>query len=103
MERWMRLRGFEPDTATDGMEAVEKCRLNRYEIIVMDVEMPRMDGIEAIQVIKREGCHAPIIVLTGFVHDLERLRGISVEVVLAKPIRMQELENAIRNIIATAC
>ncbi len=102
MERWMRLRGFDPDTAADGVEAVEKCRCNRYEIVVMDIEMPRMNGIEAIRRIKQDHMDLPIIILTGFVHDVERLHDITVEGILAKPIRMFELENAIRGVLGSA-
>ncbi len=103
MERWLRLRGFEPDTAVDGAEAVEKCRCNHYEIAIMDIEMPRMNGIEAIRVIKRNRPDMPIIVLTGFVHDVEKLHDVVVEGILTKPIRMHELEDAIRGVLERVC
>ena len=103
IERWLKLRGFEPDTAADGAEAVEKCRSCRYEAVVMDIEMPRMNGVEAIRLIKRDSPATPIIVLTGFVNDLERLRDVVVENILAKPIRMRDLEDAIRGVIARDC
>lgn len=99
MDRWLRLRGFETDTATNGAEAVEKCRDRHYEIVTMDLEMPRMNGIEAIRVIKRDCPEIPIIVLTGFVNDLDKLHGLTVEGILIKPIRMHDLENAIRGVI----
>ena len=103
MDQWLRMRGFETDTANDGAEAVEKCRFNRYEIVTMDLEMPRMSGVEAIQLIKRDHPELPIIVLTGFANDVEKLHRVTVEAVLVKPIRMHELESAIRVIIDRPC
>jgi len=102
MERWLQLRGFDPDTAGDGVEAVEKCRNNHYDMVVMDIEMPRMNGIDAIRAIKQDRQDTRIIILTGFVHDVERLHDVMVEGVLAKPIRMMELENAIRGVLGAA-
>ena len=103
MERWLKLRGFEVDTAADGAEAVEKCGGCAYETVIMDIEMPRMNGVEAIRIIKRDRHATPIIVLTGFVNDLERLHDVTVEDILTKPIRMHELENAIQGAIARNC
>ena len=102
IDRWMRLRGFDTDTANDGAEAVEKCRCKQYEMVTMDIEMPIMNGVEAIRVLKRDCPDMPIIVLTGFVNELERLHGVRVEGVLVKPIRMHDLEKAIRDILARA-
>jgi DNA-binding response OmpR family regulator len=102
MERWLQLRGFEPDTAADGAEAVEKCRCSPYKIVIMDIEMPKMNGIEAIRAIKQNHPGMPIIILTGFVHDVEKLHDVAVEGILAKPIRMLELETAIRGVIERA-
>jgi CheY-like chemotaxis protein len=96
------MRGFETDTANDGAEAVEKCRANRYEIVTMDLEMPRMNGIEAIRVIKRDCPDTPILILTGFVNDVEKLHGLTVQGVLTKPVRMHDLESVIREVIARA-
>jgi CheY-like chemotaxis protein len=103
MDRWLKLRGFETDTANDGAEAVQKCRCNSYELVTMDLEMPIMNGVEAIRVIKRDCPDTPIIVLTGFVNDLEKLHGVSVEGILTKPIRMYDLENAIREVLQRVC
>jgi len=102
MDRWLRLRGFETDLAADGAEAVAKCKTNPYEIVTMDLEMPRMNGIEAIRIIKRDHPGLPVIVLTGFVNDLEKLHGLTVDGILTKPIRMHQLEEAIRETIAKA-
>ena len=45
--------GFIPDEATDGMDAVAKCKINDYDIILMDVMMPKLDGFSAVKEIRK--------------------------------------------------
>lgn len=63
MHNW----GFDFDMASDGVEAVEYVQKNagRYDLCIMDVEMPRMNGIEATKAIRRTGNYLPILVLTS--------------------------------------
>ncbi len=103
MDKWLRAHGFETDTAENGAEAVEKCRHNRYELVTMDLEMPQMSGVEAIQLIKRDNPDISIVVLTGFTSDVETFHSVTVQAVLVKPVRMQELEETIRGILERAC
>jgi NarL family two-component system response regulator LiaR len=72
------LRSFmalEPDIevvgeAADGVEAVEKARDLDPDIILLDIVMPKQDGLETLQQLQREGCRARVIVLTSFAkHD----------------------------------
>jgi NarL family two-component system response regulator LiaR len=72
------LRSFialEPDIevvgeAADGVEAVEKTRDLDPDIILLDIVMPKQDGLETLQQLQREGCRARVIVLTSFAeHD----------------------------------
>ncbi len=55
--------------ASNGKEAVEKVRELRPDVILMDLVMPGMDGIQAIQQIKAEQPHARVLVLTSFATD----------------------------------
>lgn len=50
--RWLTLRGFRVETAEDGQMAVDMCREHRYDLVTMDLEMPRLSGHEAIQAIR---------------------------------------------------
>lgn len=85
-------------TATDGREALEKVRQRDFDCILMDVQMPVMDGLEATRILRqweRENGRAPIpvIALTANAMDEERERCIAVGMNshLAKPFRRQQL------------
>ncbi|MBI4083363.1 MAG: hybrid sensor histidine kinase/response regulator, partial [Candidatus Lambdaproteobacteria bacterium] len=57
--------GVEVHVASDGVQGLELSRLHAYDLIISDVEMPRMDGFQMIDQLRREGCDAAIILFTG--------------------------------------
>jgi two-component system sensor histidine kinase/response regulator len=89
--------------ASTGREAVDALRLRAYDVILMDVQMPQMDGIEATQSIRTEELgsdrHQPIIALTAHAMqgDHERCLAAGMDGYLSKPIRPQELEQLLRS------
>jgi len=99
IERWFRLRGFDVDEAAGGEEAVEKCRETPYNAITMDLDMPGMGGLEAIEALRKFQPKVPIIVLTGYMRDGQDTADCDVARILSKPIRLQDLENHIRELI----
>ena len=63
--------GMEVDCAYDGEEAVEKAKENKYDIILLDLMLPKMDGLEVCQQI-REFSNVPIVMLTAKVRTWTR-------------------------------
>ena len=58
--------GLKVDVATNGKQAISCCRDNVYQLVLMDMEMPLMDGVQAARIIREKLlCYAPIIALTG--------------------------------------
>jgi len=53
------------DTAPDGKEAVSKASINKYDLILMDVNMPVQDGLSATKEIRANGLHVPIVAMTA--------------------------------------
>src|SRR5277367_2636224 len=62
--------------ASNGQEAIEKFRLHRPDVTLMDLQMPAMNGIDAIIAIRSEFPDARIIVLTTYVGDVQVLRAL---------------------------
>ena len=82
--------------AATGTELVEHCRLQRPDLIITDIKMPDMDGVEAAAEICREA-PVPVILVTGYQdrHHRERARQAQVCVYLVKPIKRADLEASI--------
>lgn len=94
--RMLKEKGHDVDIANNGREALELFELNDYHVILMDIYMPEMDGIEATKEIRKKEerhSHTPIIALTAYAlsGDRERFLSLGMDEYLAKPIQMMEL------------
>ena len=87
--------GYDVERAADGVEALARIRETMPDILVTDIAMPRMDGIELIRTIRADDTFdlLPVIVVSARVGDSDRLEGIEAgaEVYLAKPFISREL------------
>ena len=92
--------GYEVITGCDGMEAVELARGQAPDLIVLDVMMPRMDGLDACSKI-REFSNVPIILLTAKADDMDKLLGFDrgADDYLTKPFNILELKARIRALL----
>jgi PAS domain S-box-containing protein len=95
--RILKERGYHIDTACNGLEAVEKCEKNSYDVILMDIQMPVMDGIEAVKRIRKKDKRTPIIAITAFAlkGDRERFLAQGMNEYVSKPLKIEELFSAI--------
>ena len=84
--------GFCSDQAQDGMEAVLKCKQNDYDIILMDVMMPKLDGFSAVKEIKKIK-DIPVIMLSARGEEYDKLFGfeIGVDDYVVKPFSPKEV------------
>ncbi len=96
--------GYDVDAAYDGVEAVEKAREYVYDAIVMDIMMPKMDGITALKLLRREGNTTPIIMLTAKAELDDRVNGLDAgaDDYLTKPFQMAELLARLRSLTRRA-
>ncbi len=91
-------RGHRIEIANDGREALEKIKNETFDLVLMDVQMPVMDGLEATGLIrqmeKTTGGHIPIIAMTAHAlkGDRERCLAAGMDGYVSKPIRIEELE-----------
>ena len=97
---------YEYDEADNGVTGVEKARASRYDLILMDIHMPMMDGYEAIRRIRQweeshELTRTPIIAFTGsaFDEDIQRALQCGADLHISKPVHKDDLATAIKNLI----
>ncbi len=89
-------KGCQTDFACNGLEALEAYDKKEYDIILMDILMPIMDGVEAARLIREKEAgrkHTPIIAITAHAlrGDRERFLKLGMDEYIAKPIKMEEL------------
>ena len=92
IKKYATFEGYEVDEASDGHEAVEKCRKSDYDLIVMDVMMPFIDGFTACREI-RKSKNIPVIMLSARGEEYDRIHGFEVGVddYVVKPFSPKEL------------
>jgi len=85
--------GIIVDIANNGKEGVEKFKENKYELILMDLQMPIMDGYEATRIIRELDSNIPIIALTAnaMKEDAQRTKEVGMNEHLNKPIDVEKL------------
>ncbi len=92
---------YEVSEARDGMEAVSLCRENDYDIIIMDVMMPRLDGYSACKEIRKQK-NTPVIMLSARGEEYDKLFGFEtgIDDYVVKPFSPRELMARIRAVLA---
>jgi len=91
----LRQQGFQVDWVSDGEAAQRELRAQPYAAAVLDLGLPRMDGIEVLQCVRRAGVEAPILVLTARDAVPDRIRGLDI----VKPIDLHELGARLRALV----
>lgn len=95
--------GMEVDCAYDGEEAVEKAKDKKYDIILLDLMLPKMDGLEVCQQI-REFSNVPIVMLTAKGEDMDKILGLEygADDYITKPFNILEVKARIKAIMRRA-
>lgn len=98
---------FKTDTAANASEAQKKIALFRPDLILMDIQMPGMDGLELTQLLKADSAtqHIVIVAFTAFAMrgDEEKMRAAGCDGYLSKPIDVKKFGAQIRACLASSC
>jgi signal transduction histidine kinase/CheY-like chemotaxis protein len=103
LEKW----GHHVTIVNNGLEAIHACEMNAYDLILMDLNMPEMDGLEATKAIRlREqetSGHIPILAMTASVmkSDQDQCLEAGMDGFVTKPIQITELQEAIESVLAS--
>ena len=95
--------GYQVEVGYDGEEAVEKARSGDFDLIILDLMMPKIDGLQACMLI-REFSNVPIIMLTARSEDTDKIIGFEsgADDYVTKPFNILELKSRIRAILRRA-
>ncbi len=99
----LELEGYEVDTAEDGREAVDKAMVDAPELILLDIMMPRMDGLTALRRIRSHGTtgNTSVILLTARGLPEDRVRGLELgaDDYITKPFDISELVARVKAVL----
>ena len=85
--------GYSVDSCFNGLEALELCECAQYDVIVLDIMMPKMDGFEFVRRIRENGCKTPVLYLTSRDSVSDKVRGLESggDYYMVKPFDFREL------------
>jgi two-component system response regulator CpxR len=94
----LQLRGFEAFIANDGPAALDLLEKDRLKVVVLDLRMPEMDGLEVLQRIKKKWPTTQVIVATGHGDEQDRRKCLELGAFafLSKPVNIKELSDLLK-------
>lgn len=92
---------YQADVVFDGRSAIAACRQTSYELLILDLGLPDMDGLEVLRQLRKGGMSAPVIILTARFDLDARVSGLDAgsDDYLAKPFDLPELEARLRALL----
>lgn len=100
----LKSKGFEVVFAENGLDAVEKLAMTTVNMIITDLNMPYMDGLELIKRLRADyGSYIPILMVTTEADDEERVRALEAGAndYLVKPVNADQMKDSIKKILNT--
>jgi PAS domain S-box-containing protein len=107
-EKLFNQEGFVAEFAVNGKEVLEKWSTGNYDLIIMDVQMPLVDGFDATRIIReaeqKRGGHIPILAMTGyaFKEDADKCYDAGMDAYLSKPIDFRKLLRVVSQMLKSA-
>ena len=97
----LRVEGYEVEAVTDGEAALERARREQWDLILLDVMLPRKDGFEVCRELRRSGIRTPIIMLTARVQEAEKVLGLELgaDDYVTKPFSPRELRARVKAVL----
>ncbi len=97
----LEFEGYIVDTASDGSEGYEKIRSNDYNLILLDVMLPKMSGFDVCKAARKEGIETPIILLTAKGEEIDKVLGLELgaDDYITKPFSLRELLARVKAVI----
>jgi excisionase family DNA binding protein len=93
LAKTLALAEYDVDVAPDGRSALERMRMNPYDLLIADLKMPGMDGLAVIREAKRYKADLPVIIITGYSTESSAIEAVNLGVsgYLTKPFRVPQV------------
>lgn len=101
LERALTLEGYQVTAVADGVEALAQAHRNPPDVLVLDVMMPGIDGLQVCRVLRAEGDRTPILMLTALVETADRIAGLDAgaDDYVVKPFDVEEVFARLRALL----
>ncbi len=99
-EQELELEGYEVVTASDGKDALEKIQEQLPNLIIMDINMPKMDGIETMGKILGKNKEIPVIINTAYSNYKDNFMSWAADAYIVKSSNLSELKNTVKEVLA---
>lgn len=101
VKKYADFEGFESDEAKDGMDAVLRCREKEYDLVIMDIMMPELDGFSAVREIRKTSL-VPVIMLSARGEEYDKIHGfeLGIDDYVTKPFSGKELMMRVNAVIS---
>ena len=101
LEKDLGRHGYEVETVGDGEKALLRCKEQAWDLILLDVMLPRKDGFEVCQELRLGGVRTPVIMLTAKTHEAEKILGLELgaDDYVTKPFSPRELRARIQAVL----
>ncbi|WP_028805042.1 response regulator transcription factor [Streptomyces sp. 142MFCol3.1] len=101
LERALTLEGYEVTAVADGVEALAQAHRTPPDVLVLDVMMPGIDGLQVCRVLRAEGDRTPILMLTALVETVDRIAGLDAgaDDYVVKPFDVEEVFARLRALL----
>ena len=96
----LRMDGYEVDSCQDGLDALELCEAEHYDLILLDLNLPGMDGMEVLRRLRKEDEETRVLILSARGQIRDKVRGLDAGAndYLTKPFHFEELEARVRSL-----
>ena len=96
----LRMDGYEVDSCQDGLEALELCETEHYDLILLDLNLPKMDGMEVLRRLREEDRETRVLILSARGQIRDKVEGLDAGAndYLTKPFHFEELEARVRSL-----
>lgn len=103
VQKYATFENYESETAENGLEAIEKVKNNEYDLVIMDIMMPELDGFSAVKEIRKIS-QVPVIMLSARSEEYDKLYGfdLGIDDYVTKPFSPKELMRRVNAVLTRA-